>query len=251
MIDAHCHFHTIKESNPEDLLNEAYNKGIKKILNIYEYSDRDCIKNINNFQNSPIKIYYGLGIHPCEVQSLTIDEAYNWLENNHNLVDVFGETGLDLYRNNTNKSQQLDYYSIHIELCKKYKKSVVIHARSCELNDLINLTDVTSMWHSFSFEKSYAKKVLDLNNSFLSFSGMVTFKSAKSIVESLEYCPLDRILVETDCPFLAPEPMRGKTNKPSFIYHTYKFIANIKNISIEQLISQVNINFKNFINQLK
>jgi TatD DNase family protein len=246
MIDAHCHLQTLLENNLDDILNEANNHRITQILNIYEYKDRFLIDNVKSIISN-IKILNGVGIHPCEVSDISKEDAWNWLESHNDWINVYGETGLDLYKAN-NKIEQLDYYDMHVKLCEKYKKPAVIHCRNCDSSELIKLTSVTNMWHSFSFDVTEAKKVLDLNNSFLSFSGMVTFKSAKSIVESLIYCPLDRLLVETDCPFLTPEPLRGKQNRPHFIYHTYKFIAEIKNIPMEKLIDQVNKNFYEFLN---
>lgn len=242
MIDSHCHLHAIDEGLDE-ILKECI--GLTKIVNIFEYRDRNHIERFKHFK-SPISLIYACGIHPCEVDNLSLHEAYEWLIDNVKFIGLLGETGLDLLKHR-NKVKQLEYYEMHVQIAKEYNKPIIIHSRHCEVGDLIELTKINNVWHSFSFGKEEAKKVLELDNSFLSFSGMVTFKSASNVREALEYCPLDRLLIETDCPFLTPEPLRGKKNKPHYIKYTYEFIARLKNISIENLIEQVEKNFHNFM----
>lgn len=239
MIDSHCHLHCIKNLD----LRSAEDAGITSILNIFEYVDREFI--YNEFKTK-INIYRGVGVHPCEVSSLSLEECDFWLRSHVDKMDVIGETGVDLYKSQ-DLVNQLSYYDIHVQVAKEFQKPIVIHSRACDIEDIISLTDVTHMWHSFSFGPPEARRILDLDNSFISFSGMVTFKSAGQILEALKYCPIDRILIETDCPFLTPEPLRGRPNQPHYISHTYKFIASIKNISVETLTQQLAINFSKFL----
>jgi TatD DNase family protein len=256
MLDSHAHVHSCLNSNG-DFIKRARENGVNRILNIFEYRDKNLfdevlktnILNEENIENDLLNknLMFAAGVHPLEVivennSIKDFDNMQEWLKNVEKNICFFGETGLDL-KKSSNKIEQLQSYEFHVEMGLRYNKGVIIHSRECEVNDLIELTKVKSIWHSFAFGSNEARRVLNLNNSFLSFSGMVTFKNAHIIREALDYCPINRLLIETDCPFLSPEPIRGKQNEPSFIKHTYEFIANFKNIKLQTLIDQVNENF--------
>ena len=179
----------------------------------------------------------------------------NEISNNNKIIGI-GETGLDFFYNHSNKTDQINLFLEHIKAAQESSLPIIIHTRSAEdetyqiLKDAKQKKDFKILIHCFTGSKDFAFKLLDLG-AFISASGVITFKKSKLLSETFKEIPNDRILVETDAPYLAPVPLRGKPNEPSFITHTVRFLSNIKGITYEELADQTTKNFYNLFGKLK
>jgi TatD DNase family protein len=199
---------------------------------------------------------FTIGIHPSSTAGKpALDTIERFTEQvmkseNSDLLFGIGETGLDYFRMRRPKEEQKNSFEHQIQLAQKYRLPVIVHSRNASDESLAILqkyAPVKGIMHCFSDGADYAKKFLDLGM-HLSFAGNVTYKAAIKLQESAAYAPLDRLLIETDAPFLTPVPLRGKKNRPEFVVHTYKFIAQLRGISEEKLVHEINDNFQSFLN---
>ena len=160
-----------------------------------------------------------------------------------------GETGLDFYYNNSDREKQLNSFKVHIEASLKTNVPLIIHSRNAEEEtfDILNKykdQKLKILMHCFTGSKKFAEKLLNFNT-FFSASGIITFKNTIDLQNTFKFLPLDKILIETDSPFLAPVPMRGKKNEPSFIDFTAAKLAEIKDIQKTELVKITTNNFNN------
>ncbi|WP_435164056.1 TatD family hydrolase [Candidatus Pelagibacter bacterium nBUS_25] len=247
MIDSHCHLdHEPLLSDLSNVIKRSKEVGIKKLLTIStSYKSFDRIKKIIEEDEM---IYGTIGIHPHETadNKITSDFIVKNLNDNAKIIGI-GETGLDFYYNNSDKDDQIISFKEHIEASIITNTPLIVHSRDAEdetFNLLNNYKDqnLKILMHCFTGSKDFAKKLLTLN-AFFSASGIITFKNSLDLQETFKFLPLDNILIETDSPFLAPVPNRGKKNEPSFIDYTAQKLADIKNISKSDLISSTTNNF--------
>ena len=247
MIDSHCHLdHEPLLSDLSNVIKRSKEVGIKKLLTIStSYKSFDRIKKI--IEEDEI-IYGTIGIHPHETtdNKITSDFIVKNLNDNAKIIGI-GETGLDFYYNNSDKDDQIVSFKEHIEASIKTNTPLIIHSRDAEdetFNILNNYKDqkLKILMHCFTGSKDFAKKLLTLN-AFFSASGIITFKNSLDLQETFKFLPLDNILIETDSPFLAPVPKRGKKNEPSFIDYTAQKLADIKDISKSDLVKYTTNNF--------
>jgi len=247
MIDSHCHLdHEPLYQNLNDVILRSKNIGITKLLTIC--TNLDSFENIKKIINLDPIIYGTFGIHPHDSDSNLIskDEIIENSSYSKKIIGV-GETGLDFYYNNSDKKNQIKSFINHIEACLDLKKPLIVHSRSAEketfdtLNEYKN-TDIKILMHCFTGSQNFAKKLLDLN-SYFSASGIITFKNSSELRDTFAFIPNDKIIVETDSPFLAPLPMRGKKNEPSFIKFTLEKLAEIKKINFEKMDEITTKNF--------
>ena len=172
----------------------------------------------------------------------------------NNKIIGIGETGLDFYYNHSEKRPDRIFLE-HINASKKLNLPLIVHTRSAEKETLEILkessrnNDLKILIHCFTGTKEFAFQLLDLG-AYISASGVVTFKKSKNLADTFKEIPIDRILVETDSPYLSPEPLRGKSNEPSNIIHTVKFLSNLKNISYENFSNETSKNFFKLFGQL-
>ena len=247
MIDSHCHLdHEPLLSDLRNVIKRSKEVGIKKLLTIStSYKSFDRIKKIIEEDEM---IYGTIGIHPHETtdNKITSDFIVKNLNDNEKIIGI-GETGLDFYYNNSDRDDQIVSFKEHIEASLKTNTPLIIHSRDAEdetfniLNDYKD-QNLKILMHCFTGSKDFAKKLLTLN-AFFSASGIITFKNSLDLQETFKFLPLDKILIETDSPFLAPVPNRGKKNEPSFIDYTAQKLADIKDISKSNLISSTTSNF--------
>jgi TatD DNase family protein len=187
-----------------------------------------------------------IGFHPHEVKNLT-EEDYQELEANLDKVYAIGEIGLDWVKEYSPKEMQIEHFERQLELAKKHKKCVVLHLRGDEslwetaFTIIKKFLPLKFLSHCFTSDKNIARKILDLGG-FISIPGIVTFQNAHSLREAVTYIPLDRLLIETDCPFLAPVPFRGKRNEPAFLIYTAQKIAEVKGLSLEEIAEKTTEN---------
>ena len=247
MIDSHCHLdHEPLLGDLNNVIKRSKEVGIKKLLTIStSYESFDRIKNI--IQKDEM-IYGTIGIHPHETtkNKITSDIIVKNITENEKIIGI-GETGLDFYYNNSDKNDQINSFKEHIEASIKTNSPLIIHSRDAEEETFEILSEYKNrnlkiLMHCFTGSKDFAKKLLTLN-AFFSASGIITFKNSLELQETFKFLPLDRILIETDSPFLAPVPNRGKKNEPSFIDYTAQKLADIKSISKSEIANLTTNNF--------
>jgi len=247
MIDSHCHLdHEPLLGDLSNVIKRSKEVGIKKLLTIStSYESFDRIKNI--IQKDEM-IYGTIGIHPHETtkNKITSEIIVKNITENEKIIGI-GETGLDFYYNNSDKNDQINSFKEHIEASIKTNSPLIIHSRDAEVETFEILSEYKNqnlkiLMHCFTGSKDFAKKLLTLN-AFFSASGIITFKNSFELRETFKFLPLDRILIETDSPFLAPVPNRGKKNEPSFIDYTAQKLADIKSISKSEIANLTTNNF--------
>ena len=247
MIDSHCHLdHEPLLSDLTNVIQRSKDVGIEKLLTIS--TSFESFNRIRDIVNQDEIIYGTIGIHPHEAgkESITSDEIVNNLNKYPKIIGI-GETGLDFYYENSERKKQINSFIEHIEASLKTNVPLIIHSRDAEketfeiLNEYKN-KDLKILMHCFTGSFEFAKKLINLN-SFFSASGIITFKNSLELQNTFKSLPLERILIETDSPFLAPVPNRGKKNEPSFIDFTAAKLAMIKDISKEDLIKITTKNF--------
>ena len=255
MIDSHCHLdHEPLLSDLSNVIQRSKDVGIEKLLTIS--TSFESFNRIRDIVNQDEIIYGTIGIHPHETDkdTITTNEIVNNLNKYPKIIGI-GETGLDFYYENSGRKKQINSFIEHIEASLKTKAPLIIHSRDAEketfeiLNEYKN-KDLKILMHCFTGSFEFAKKLINLN-SFFSASGIITFKNSLELQNTFKSLPLERILIETDSPFLAPVPNRGKKNEPSFIDFTAAKLAMIKDISKENLIQKTTDNFNKLFFNLK
>lgn len=249
IVDSHCHleYNEFKEDFAEVLARaKANNVGIMQTIST-KTSEFPKLKTL--IEAYP-QIYASIGIHPHEVDEhaeTSVAELFEFTK--HPKVIGVGETGLDLYYNHSAKEKQIDYFWRHIEVSSLSSLPLIIHTRSADPLTIEILTEAkkkfnyTGLIHCFSSEDmDFAKQCLDLGL-YISISGIVTFKKAVSLQDIVRFLPLDRILVETDSPYLAPVPFRGKRNEPSFVKHVAEMVATLKDMPLSEVETKTTENF--------
>jgi len=247
MIDSHCHLdHEPLLSDLMNVIKRSKEVGIKKLLTIStSFESFDRIKKI--IQEDEM-IYGTIGIHPHETtqNKITSNTIIKNFIDNPKIIGI-GETGLDFYYKNSDKDDQIKSFKEHIEASIQTNSPLIIHSREAE-NETFNILNeyknqnLKILMHCFTGSKNFAKKLLSLN-AFFSASGIITFKNSLELQDTFKILPIDKILIETDSPFLAPVPNRGKKNEPSFIDFTAQKLADIKNISKSDLVNFTTNNF--------
>ena len=249
MIDSHCHLdHAPLFDNLNDILNRSKEVGIKKLLTIC--TTLESFKNIENILTIDDMIYGTFGIHPHETENNDVSKTtiIESIKKNPKLIGV-GETGLDFYYNHSKKNKQIESFKKHIEAAIEINLPIIVHSRNAEEETFNILNEYKKhkpkiLMHCFTGTYKFYKQMEELD-SYFSASGIITFNSSKDLQNTLSKIPNNKLLVETDSPFLAPVPMRGKKNEPSFIKYTLKKLADIKNIDVSEMVSLTTKNFNN------
>ena len=252
MIDSHCHLdHEPLFENIDEIIKRSKAIGLKKLLTISTtFTSFEKIKDL--VRRDPM-IYGTFGIHPHEtendqVNKKTLVETINKFEK----IIGIGETGLDFFYNHSNKERQIESFKAHIEASIELKMPLIIHSRNAEdetfdILNSYNRENLKILMHCFTGSYQFSKKLLTLN-SFFSASGIITFKNSIELQNTFKTIPLDKLLIETDSPFLAPIPMRGKKNEPSFIKYTLEKLSSIKDKSLEEMSVLTTNNFNKLFN---
>ena len=247
MIDSHCHLdHEPLLSDLANVIKRSKDIGIEKLLTIS--TSLESFSRIKKIINEDDIIFGTIGVHPHETNNIKItsDFIVKNIKENKKIIGI-GETGLDFFYNNSDKKKQIESFKTHIEAAIDTNVPLIIHSRNAETEtfDILNgykRYKLKILMHCFTGSKQFAEKLLTLN-SFFSASGIITFNNAIDLQDTFKFLPSDKILIETDSPFLAPVPNRGKKNEPSFIEFTAKKLAQIKNISKLELVKITTNNF--------
>lgn len=245
MIDTHSHIDMI-EQDATFLVKEAEDFGVEKI--IVPSADRSSYEKVISLCNQFEEVYGALGVHPSEVLKAK-DEDYEIIKDlvkvNKKIVAV-GEIGLDYYWDKTFINEQKDAFKRQIKIAQDLSLPVLIHDRDAHFDSfeiLKEIKDIPVIMHCFSGSLDFAKECIKCGF-FIAIGGVVTFKNAKKMKEVAKEIPLDYLLLETDAPYLTPEPFRGKENHPAYVKYVTQEIANLRGISFEQVEEVTNQNAK-------
>ena len=251
LIDTHCHLSDLSESALASVLTNADENHVTTLIAIGAgYGVDENKKTLELTQKYP-QIFCALGMHPHDAKLVTDDVLLaikNMAVNNSKVVAI-GEIGLDYHYMHSEKDVQHKVLADFTEMAKAVKKPVSIHDRDCDF-DCVNILeshgakDCGGLVHCFTGSWDLAKRYLDLGF-YVSFSGVVTFKKSDDLRETAKKVPLDRMLIETDSPFLAPMPFRGKTNDPAYVKFVAQTLADLRGLSLEDLANTTTQNAKN------
>lgn len=245
LVDSHCHLDLDKQSTPEELLQAAQAAGVSHCLSVcINLEDFPALQDLAQIYPN---VFISAGVHP-NVQSGEEPEVDKLarLASAAKVVAI-GETGLDYYRMQGDMAWQHQRFRRHIAAAKAVGKPLIIHTRDATQDTLKimqqeNVSEVGGVMHCFVEDWQVAQQAMDMGF-YISFSGIVTFKNAKSLQSVAQQIPLDRLLIETDSPYLAPVPYRGKTNQPAYVQYVAKFLAELREESLETIAQATTENF--------
>ena len=254
MIDTHCHLvYEPLAGDIESVLARSIEAGVTKWINVGTDSEHNekAVSMAQKYEN----MYAAIGVHPHyaeDVTSRTIEELKR-LAGDEKVVAI-GETGLDFHYNFSKEHEQRRAFEAHLHIAKEMNLPVIIHSREAFDDTMAILDQFVKIngnlkgvvFHCFSGSAEQAKIILDYGF-FVSYTGVVTFKNADIIRKAAQIVPPDRMMIETDSPYMSPEPMRKqKTNEPALMIHTAKFLAELKNMKLEDFASAVTATSKSF-----
>jgi TatD DNase family protein len=262
-IDTHAHIDMLKNMSPEEAVSKSISEGVKYIINIGSSigGSRKSLEFAKKFEN----VFASIGVHPhyakdfgekeanileCLIQGRDEDGCESDGERYGKAVAV-GETGFDFYRNLSGAKEMEEAFISHIELALKYNIPVIIHDRDAHQQTLkvvkrySDSKNFRAVVHCFSGDIRFARECLDLGL-YISFTGVITFPNATGLLETVKEVPIERIFIETDSPFLAPQAERGRENYPGYVKYVAQKIAKVKNSSIEEVAEATSRNAEDF-----
>jgi TatD DNase family protein len=249
LIDSHCHLeYKGLVDDQANVLERARAAGVGGFLSI---STRQCEwAQVIATADREADVWASVGIHPHEADAhADLGEAALLEASQHPRVIAIGETGLDYYYDHSDRDTQKALFQKHISVSRQTGLPIIIHTRNAEgdtaeiLRQELGKGAFPALIHCFTASADFARSVLDLGLT-ISISGIVTFKNAKDLQDIAATIPADRLLVETDAPFLAPVPHRGKVCEPSFVADTCRFVADLRGVSAEELAATTTANFR-------
>lgn len=251
-IDTHTHINML-EAPPEEVLRAAEAQNVRQMINIGT-NHEDLPQVLKVAQKFYPKVFCTLGVHPHDAKDFNL--AKGFLQENLKAKEVVavGEIGLDYYYNHSSVEEQKKAFRAQLDLAEQFDLPVEIHTRDAEKDTIEILSEykgrVKGLLHCFTGTQWLADQALKIGFN-ISISGVVTFNKAEELREVVKSLPLDRIHIETDAPFLAPAPLRGKKNEPAFMVHTAQKVAQIKEVSLEDLAKQVQINTQKLFSKIQ
>ena len=250
ITDSHCHLdYSILYNELDTVINRAIKNDVKLFLTIC--TTLESYKKIKLIIDKYKNIYGTFGIHPHETKNyknINSDLIIKYKKENKKIIGI-GESGLDYYYNHSDKNTQKEFFIQHIDVAKKLDVPLIVHSRNAEFDTYNilknNMKDkkLKVIIHCFTGSKDFAQKLIKIG-CYISVSGIITFKNSNELIEAISSIPINKLLVETDSPYLAPMPNRGKNNEPSFITHTIEKLSMIKKLDKENVIENTTNNFK-------
>lgn len=248
LVDTHCHLHWLSEAHNlplDDLMLKAREAGVQYFMCVA--ITLDDVPTILALTDQYENVWATVGLHPNEIreQEPTFEELVKLSQ--HSAVIGIGETGLDYYRTQGDPTAQHARFRTHIQAAKTANLPLIIHTRDARADTIAILREegadqVRGVMHCFTEDLAMAEQAIELGF-YISLAGIVTFKNATTLHEVAKTVPLSRLLLETDCPYLAPVPFRGKPNQPAYVPYIAEKIAELKNISVEEVAQQTTQNF--------
>ena len=246
IFDTHAHLNdSAFDEDREELISGLPEKGIGFVMNVgcCLDSSKDCIALAEKY---PF-IYASVGSHPDSAGEVCEELMQTYLEmSKHSKVKAIGEIGLDYYYEGFNREIQIKAFEMQMELARQAQLPVIVHERDAHgdgMDIVRKFPDVTGVFHCYSGAAEMARQLVDLGW-YIGFTGVLTFKNARKAVETAASIPLERILLETDCPYMSPEPFRGKRNDPGRLIHMAQKLAEIRGLSVEEIIAITTENAK-------
>lgn len=237
MIDTHCHLLSDEFENLEELLKELEKNDIKCINNGCDKNSNDEVLSLSEKYNN---LYSAIGFHPENIDSL-IDNYRNYIEENIDNIVAIGEIGLDYHWRKDNKDAQIKLFEEQLKIAEKYNKPVIVHSRDAikDTYDILKKYKVIGSIHAFSGSLEMAKNFINLGFK-LGIGGVITFKNCnlKDVIKEID---INNIVLETDSPYMSPEPLRGRKNTPFNLKYIANFIADIKDLSIDEVYEITNL----------
>ncbi|WP_454964810.1 TatD family hydrolase [Filifactor alocis] len=249
LFDSHVHLDDSRfDGDREELISSLSEDGIDYVVNIG--ADLQTSKNSIELSEKYSFVYATVGVHPHEVESMTEDDIDLLRElSTHDKVVAIGEIGLDYYYDNSPRELQKKWFIRQIELANECNLPIVIHSRDAvqDTYDILEQHNRSSrlLIHCFSQSLEMAKKYVNMG-AFIALGGAITFKNAKHLLDVVKFIPMEHLLLETDCPYLTPEPFRGKRNDPSKVRFVAQKIAELKNIDFTEVVDRTNYNARMF-----
>ena len=247
-MDTHAHLDDKRFSDDLDaVMARAVDAGLKSIITVGCWKKQDGFGPVLDVLKKYASLWLALGVHPHEAKDAV--ESGPWDEmkrlatekgaDGKGRVVAIGETGLDYHYDHSPRQAQKEVFARQIQLARELSLPLIVHSREADIDTMEILkaegaADAGGVFHCFSGTKEVAKQALDMGF-YLSFTGVVTFPKADGLREVVKYVPIEKMLIETDCPYLAPSPHRGKRNEPAFVVETAKEIAKIKGLSLEDV----------------
>lgn len=248
LVDSHCHLDSLDyqtlHKNVDDVLEKAAAREVKFCLAVA--TTLDDYQTLRQLVGDRDNVAFSCGVHPLNQDQAYPIEALRRLASEPGVV-AMGETGLDYFYTPETKAQQQTSFRYHIQVGRELKKPVIVHTRDAREDTLAILKeeqvmDCGGVLHCFTEDKATAATLLDMGF-YISFSGIITFRNAEALREVARYVPLDRLLVETDSPYLAPVPHRGKENQPAMVRDVAEYMAVLKGVSTDELAEATTRNF--------
>ena len=256
IVDSHCHLNFPQfKDKLDEIVNRALDKGVSKMLTISTKLNE--ISNLEDISKTYSEVYNSVGVHPHECKNykdLCLEDLLKYTKN-PKCVGI-GESGLDFYYENSPKELQIELFKIHIEAARKSFLPLIVHTRAADSETIEILQNemkrgrFTGLIHCFSTSQELAESAIDLGL-YISLSGIITFNKSNELRNIIKELPVDRLLVETDAPYLAPVPYRGKCNEPAYVIKTAQFISNLLGISFESFAKQTTNNFYKLFTEAK
>ena len=255
IVDSHCHLNFPQfKDKLDEIVNRALDKGVSKMLTISTKLNE--ISNLEDISKAYSEVYNSVGVHPHECKNykdLCLEDLLKYTKN-PKCIGI-GESGLDFYYENSPKELQIELFKTHIEAARKSFLPLIVHTRAADsetieiLQNEMKRGKFTGLIHCFSTSRELAEKAIDLGF-YISLSGIITFNKSNELRNIVKELPLNRLLLETDAPYLAPEPYRGKCNEPSYVVHTAERLANIMNVNIDTVAKKTTENFNKLFNKI-
>ena len=233
IFESHAHFDDERyDADRDSLIASLSEKGIEAVINISSGMD-SALATVKLCEK--YSFFYGaVGVHPHEIDWLEIDTLREYAKNEK--IVAIGEIGLDYHYDGYDREKQISAFEKQLELAKELDKPVIIHSRDATQDtlEILRKYNPKGVVHCFSGSAETAKEIVDLGM-YLGFTGVITFKNAKRAIEALSVTPLDRILCETDCPYMAPEPHRGERNDSTMLCYILEKMAQVKGVTPQQM----------------
>ncbi|MGY0613838.1 TatD family hydrolase [Vibrio sp. FJH11] len=249
-VDSHCHLDKLNYDDlhisVEDVINKAKQANVTELLSVGVTLDSfpNMLEMIEPFEN----VYASCGVHPLDVESaFSLDTLHKYAS--HNKVVAIGETGLDYHYQPETAALQKERFEQHVDLAVELNKPLIIHTRNARADTLDILRNggaekCGGVIHCFTEDLAFAEAALELGF-YISISGIVTFRQATELKQVVKTLPLDKLLIETDSPYLAPVPHRGKENQPAYVVEVAAYIAQLKSCSLSEVAQKTTNNFRN------
>lgn len=248
-VDSHCHLEMeAYEKDRDNVIEKSLKNSILYILTVG--TDEGYFQRVNDLTEKYKNIFGAIGIHPhnsAQFNKGTEKKIKDYIKRNKKIV-AYGEIGLDFFKNYSPRESQIDVFIKQIYLAKELKIPLIIHSRQArdETLEILKETDASvngGVIHCYSYDREYLKRFLELDF-YISISGTITYHDNKKLVDVVRYAPIDRLLSETDAPFLTPVQFRGTRNEPSYVRYTVEKIAQIRGMDIDKIASHIYKNFK-------